>query len=114
MPITVLLSYDLGASGDYEGLYRWLDDQEARECGSSVALFKYAYDDNMDEADIFSSLRSDISGAVSLKKSSRFYAVCFLEGKTRGRFIIGKRKPPPWVGYGSLDDETMDDLGDII
>lgn len=114
MEITVLLSYDLGASGDYEGLYRWLDDQEARECGSSVALFKYAYEDDMDEEGFFSSLRSDISGAVSLKKSSRFYAVCFFGSKTRGRFIIGKRKPPPWAGYGSVDDEPMDELGDII
>lgn len=34
------LSFDLGLHGNYEELYEWLDAQDARECGDSVAAFK--------------------------------------------------------------------------
>ena len=37
------LSYDLGVKGDYEGLYAWLDDHNAEECGNSVAFLHYEY-----------------------------------------------------------------------
>ena len=41
----VWMSYDLGVSGDYEGLYAWLDDHNAKECGNSVAwVFSFSYD----------------------------------------------------------------------
>ena len=33
------LSFDLGLTENYEGLYRWLDNLEAKECGDSVATF---------------------------------------------------------------------------
>ena len=33
----IWLSYDLGIGGDYESLYSWLDNHEAKECGDSVA-----------------------------------------------------------------------------
>jgi hypothetical protein len=36
------MSFDLGVQGDYEGLYRWLDAQGARECGDNLALFSFA------------------------------------------------------------------------
>lgn len=35
----IWLSFDLGVSGDYEGMYAWLDDKRAKECGSSVASY---------------------------------------------------------------------------
>ena len=39
------LSYDLGINGDYDGLYRWLDRQGAKECGSSMAyISNYEYE----------------------------------------------------------------------
>ena len=28
----IWLSFDLGISGDYEGMYAWLDDKNAQEC----------------------------------------------------------------------------------
>lgn len=37
---TIWLSYDLGVQGDYEGLYRWLDNKKASECGDSLAHCK--------------------------------------------------------------------------
>lgn len=33
----VWISYDLGVQADYDGLYQWLDEHKARECGDSVA-----------------------------------------------------------------------------
>ena len=35
----VWISFDLGVQGDYEGLYRWLDSFDARECGENLVLF---------------------------------------------------------------------------
>jgi hypothetical protein len=50
------LSYDLGVKGDYEGLYAWLDDHNAEECGNSVAFLHYEYC-----TEIFSELKDDLS-----------------------------------------------------
>ena len=33
------ISYDLGLRGNYDQLYAWLDQNNARECGDSVATF---------------------------------------------------------------------------
>lgn len=30
---------NLGVQGDYEGLYAWLGEHRAKECGDSVAVF---------------------------------------------------------------------------
>ena len=40
----IWLSYDLGIRGDYESLYSWLDDHEAKECGDSVAFLSFLYE----------------------------------------------------------------------
>lgn len=99
----IWLSYDLGASGDYEGMYAWLDDQDARECGSSIAFLRYSYEDDM-----IKSLEREISEAVSLNKRSRIYVIFVEEGRTKGRYVIGRRKSAPWVGFGN-NNEPEDD-----
>ena len=38
MHTVMWMAYDLGVKGDYEGLYAWLDDHSAAECGNSVAV----------------------------------------------------------------------------
>ena len=98
----VWMSYDLGVTGDYESLYAWLDEQEAKECGSDVAHFLFTH-----TGDVFESLKAQIEGAVSLNKRSRIYAVCINGEKTKGRFIIGRRKSAPWEGFGmgEADDD---------
>ncbi len=101
----IWISYDLGVTGDYEGLYTWLDDHDAKECGNSVACFSFCYD-----GDLFESLKTEIEEAVLLNKRSRIYIICMQEGETRGRFIIGRRKSAPWSGYGTYA-EYVDDLG---
>lgn len=45
MKKAIWISYDLGVKGDYEGLYAWLDDHKAIECGDSVAFINYSVRD---------------------------------------------------------------------
>lgn len=37
MEVRIWISYDLGADGDYAGMYTWLDRHNAVECGNSMA-----------------------------------------------------------------------------
>ena len=63
---TIWISYDLGVSGDYEGMYEWLDDHSATECGSSVAFVKqYEHDGD----DLMQALRRDIQGSIEIDKA---------------------------------------------
>ena len=96
----IWLSFDLGVRGDYEGIYAWLDDQNAKECGSSAACFWFSHDGEA----LCESLKADIEAAVKLDKRSRIYIVYREKTRLRGHFLIGRRKSAPWVGYG-LDEE---------
>ena len=105
MKMFIWLSYDLGIRGDYEGLYAWLDDHDARECGDSVAYLAYSYDGSLPD-----SLKSDLHSAISIDKRTRIYAVYRnRKGSLKGRFIIGGRKRAPWEGYGSHEGQDEDD-----
>lgn len=101
----IWLSFDLGVAGDYEGMYAWLDDKGAKECGNSVASFMFP----SDNGDPVTSLKSEIEDAVTLNKRSRVYVVYGHEGKYKGRFVVGGRKNPPWDGYGTHDDAGDDE-----
>lgn len=102
---TIWISYDLGVSGDYEGMYGWLDDHCATECGSSVAFVKqYEHDGG----DLMQALRRDIQGSVEIDKRSRIYVIRRVDGREKGSFLFGRRKGAPWEGYGQ-ESETSDD-----
>jgi len=102
----IWLSYDLGVNGDYEGMYAWLDDHGAKECGATAAYLQFIYD-----GDLPGSLKSDIERVVALNKRSRIYVICRKDEKMAGRYLIGHRKGTPWEGFGNKD-ETEEDLGD--
>ena len=70
MESIVWMSYDLGVTGDYESLYAWLDDHNAKECGNSVAYFSFSYD-----GDLLESLKAEIEDAVALNKRARIYII---------------------------------------
>ena len=103
MRTPIWISYDLGVSGDYEGLYSWLDTHGAKECGSSVAFLQYNH-----AGDLMTGLANDIESAVSLDKRSRIYVVRRDGERVAGRFVIGNRKAAPWEGFGDNGD-TSDD-----
>lgn len=104
MRARIWLSFDLGVRGDYSSLYAWLDDNEAEECGSSVATLLFTYD-----GDLVESLKSEIKNEISLSKQSRVYAVYKEKGRPKGKYIFGRRKRSPWDGYGSLGGLVDDD-----
>ena len=100
MKKTIWLSYDLGVKGDYEGLYSWLDDHGAIECGESVAFFNFEI---KNEENLVEELKKNLSKNVNFSKRDRIYIMWKIGNKVQGKFIFGKRKSSPWVGYGSVE-----------
>ncbi len=103
MQKTIWLSYDLSVQGDYSSLYEWLDNIGAKECGNSVAFFKYEIDQI---ENLTNELEKDISSKVELGKRDRIYIIFGdSENNMKGAFLFGKRKSSPWQGYGNGEDE---------
>jgi hypothetical protein len=101
---SIWISYDLGVSGDYEGLYSWLDDLDAKECGDSVAFINtYNYESNL--IDYF---KADIKSKVKLRQRDRIYLWFKKDGvlNITGKFIFGNRKASPWEGCGSQETDV--------
>lgn len=99
----IWISFDLGVKGDYEGMYKWLDEHDARECGDSMAGLRYEYSD-----DLIDSLKRDLQDNVEFTSKSRVYVIRLLEGKMKGRFIFGGRRSAPWSGYAESRDQEED------
>ncbi len=105
----IWLSYDLGLKGDYNSLYRWLDNYKAKECGDSVAHFEkeFASDDLLQE------LKKEINDKVKLTPSDRIYVVIvdFTTLKAnKAAFINGPRKRSPWEGYSDKTSDLQSDF----
>lgn len=102
----VWLSYDLGLQGDYEGLYKWLGEWGAEECGDSVAYFKYPY-----KNDLAGEMAKDLKAEVRLSSRARLYLIYKDDdAQLRGRFLVGARRRPPWAEY-ALEDVVSEDIG---
>ena len=103
---TIWISYDLGVRGDYEGLYAWLDNNDARECGSSIAVLKYKHQD-----DLIEKIKIELESALEINKKTRIYVVYRdrITNKNKGKFIFGGRKAAPWVGFGGSAKGTVDE-----
>ena len=96
MKKTVWISFDLALGGDYENLYAWLDDMEAKECGNGFAVIDFEADEDLPEE-----LKEELCERVSFSKKDRIYALWSEDGKIKGRFLVGKRKFAPWKGFGA-------------
>jgi hypothetical protein len=102
----VWISYDLGIVGDYESLYWWLDEQNAKECGLNVATFEL----EVAEENLVSYLQENISKQVKIEKNNRLYLI-YLQtstGKMKGEFLFGSRKRAIWQGYAMSKSEEID------
>ncbi len=108
--ISIWISYDFGLKGDYNGLYTWLDNHKAAECGSNLAFFHFPTVLNgWDE--ICNELTKQLTEFVKLSKSDRIYVVFkdYNLNVIKGKFINGGRKQSPWEGYGKLSSaENLD------
>lgn len=102
---TIWISYDLGIQGDYEGMYAWLDKHQAKECGDSVAVLSYQF-----EEPFLAALKADLKEAVDITKRTRIYVIYRDEksGKNKGSFIYGGRRASPWLGYSGETAEMSD------
>ncbi len=95
MKKAVFISFDLGVKGDYEGLYRWLDSLDARECGESVAFLNFEV-----KRDLLSEIRASLEGSIDVESRTRVYVIFMgKDQKMKGRFLFGQRKAPPWTGF---------------
>lgn len=104
MKMPIWMSYDFGVNGDYDGLYYWLDNNKAKECGNSIALFYYEY-----KKDIIAELLKDLKKNIKLRKRDRIYIIYKKEDKYIGKFLIGNRKGSPWEGY-SGEENNEDEI----
>lgn len=107
---TIWISFDLGIKSDYDGLYAWLDNKNAKECGNNLAVLKVELNQL---SSIKEEVKQDLEG-VSFGKRDRVYIIWREGKKVKGSFIIGGRKSSPWQGYGHasnvLDSDDSDDL----
>lgn len=87
-PLRYWLAFDLGLRGNYEELYGWLDTLEAKECGENIATFR---SDKTREQ-----ISQELSSILGSDRNVRVYLISMRQG---GKFILGKRKASPWVGY---------------
>ncbi len=106
MKQAIWISYDLGIRGDYEGIYTWLDEQGALECGDSIAFLKYEFSE-----DLIESLKKDIERSVDVTKKTRIYVIWrdTESKKMTGRFILGTRQASPWTGYAGGEEKLADE-----
>ncbi|MGL4460644.1 MAG: hypothetical protein ACRC1K_00705 [Planctomycetia bacterium] len=103
----VWLSFDLGTPGDYQGMYEFLDERGAKECGDGIGVFPFLHEGGLD-----SELSDALRKAVKINRRSRVYIVTGADdGKARGRFLFGGRKPSPWTGYHAVqtDEQEVDE-----
>ena len=96
------LTYDFGLKGDYSGLYTWLDNHKAIECGTGIAFFKYS-SKHTNYKLVLEDLKEELTQSVKLSKTDRLYIVIRDDNtnKVKGVFLNGARRQAPWEGYGA-------------
>lgn len=98
------LSFDISLTAQYEKLFAWLDEHDAQECGENFATFFHEkpYERLVQE------LQKILNGR------SRAYLIGVLDpakGRPIGRFVSGRRKAPPWTGFGATPSPNESDEG---
>jgi hypothetical protein len=107
MKSTIWISYDLGVRGDYESLYTWLDSHGAKECGDSLAVLTFKYQDNL-----LATLTAELREALTVDKRTRIYVIHRDKPSTKikGDFLFGGRRTPPWAGRASTEHDTDEEI----
>jgi hypothetical protein len=92
----------LGIRGNYEELYQWLDENDAVECGESVATFTSKKSKE--------NIQKELKGL--LNKEARIYLIRKdPDGRFRGGFILGNRKAKaPWIGYAIISEKVEEEV----
>ena len=106
MKKALVISFDLGIRGDYEGMYKWLARNGAKECGDSSAFLSYEY--SGPDNDPLPHIKQEIAQNVEVDKNTRVYLMRFVDGKAKGTFVFGKRHVAPWANYAETDEVAED------
>ena len=114
MKKTIFISYDFGMKGDYDGLYRWLDENNAEERGYGIGIIKNYYCDSSVRTDLefLRKIRSELVKKIKVGASDRIYVIWnSLEANTiKAGFVFGKGKQSPWAGYAQNNQSDNVDL----
>lgn len=97
------LVYDLDSGGDCEGLYRWLDINEAKECGNGTAFLYFEFKDNF-----YQELKQSLEENIEVTDNDRVYVIYREPRKMTGKFIFGERKENPWARQAATDSGEED------
>lgn len=96
------LSFDLGLRGNYGDLYVWLDKIGAQECGDNLATFTSKRNREQIEAEL-----TQLVG-----HTGRLYIISRRpDGPVTGKFMLGRRKPAPWLGYSQTAVDVEEEEG---
>ena len=102
------ISFDLGLNADYDPLYAWLDRQDAKECGDSVATFYSDKSRDQIAKELSTVLGKKPRNIPMPQVNPRIYIIGM---KVGGKFIFGKRKKfPPWKGYAEVEVDSGDEM----
>jgi hypothetical protein len=101
----IWIAFDLGIQGDYEGMYSWLDSNDALECGDNVAALEFEY-----QEDLLKELKRELESSIRIDKKARIYVIRRVGENVKGRFIFGARKSAPWAGYGPKKGGSKEDV----
>ena len=94
------LSFDLGLQGNYDALYSWLDQHQAKECGDSIATFQ--------SNKARDQLAKELKDLLGETKNARIYII---NKKSGGKFVLGRRKlRAPWNGYAEVSVSGGEDV----
>ncbi len=105
----IILNYDLGLKGDYNGLYSFLDNLNAIEIGNSSAAFEMKFSED-DFNTIFHELREKLKEGINIEKTDRIYVIIIVKANVRGGFLFGQRKRAMWKGYGVKTSQDFDNF----
>lgn len=115
MTRNVFISYDFGIKGDFDNLYKWLDENNAEERGYGLAYMKSfeISDEFKNDADFFFHIRTILKSKIKLGGTDRIYMIWgSIESskKSRSGFLFGKAKQAPWTGFANdpMNDFLMD------
>lgn len=118
----IFINFDLSLRGDYKGLYKWLDKNNAEERGNGYALIKkYFYPDSElagasdykeKNMKLINFIRKDIKKFAEIGSSDRIYLTfeTFEKESLGGIFLFGKKQATPWEGHYNESSETETDF----
>lgn len=108
----IVLTFDFGMKGDYEGLFKWLDENNAEERGYGVAVIpNYHIDKNITtDLGLLNSVRETLNARIKIGNSDRIYMLWpSLEKQTlQAGFVFGKQKQSPWEGFAQNAEDKLD------